>query len=168
MVVAERARSRVRCDDWTGRELEDMLDTGRAEMRHVEDDPESVHLTEDSYACSRQPTPCFVFTAAVREQRPAHMGERDHPNAELVEDLEDALVRPESKRALHRDDERDLRVVQGGVDLRTGSADRNIAHIELGLALERRDLPQRLSQVRLRDLRIAVERADLDVDAACA
>jgi hypothetical protein len=38
----------------------------------------------------------------------------------------------------------------------------------LGLALERRDLPQDLPRARFRDLRIAVERADLDIDAAFA
>ena len=53
MVIAERSRSGVRGDDRTGRELEDMLDAGRAEMRHVEDDAESVHLAEDGNACSR-------------------------------------------------------------------------------------------------------------------
>ena len=127
MVIAERSRSRVRCDDRTSRELEDVLDTGRAEMRHVEDDAESLHLAEDGNACSRQSTTRLIFAAAVREQRPAHVGERDHPNAELVEDLEDAFVGSERKRALHRDDERDLPVVQGGVDLRAGPADRNIA-----------------------------------------
>ena len=45
MMIAERSRSRVRCDDRTSGELEDMLDTGRAEMRHVENDAEAVHLS---------------------------------------------------------------------------------------------------------------------------
>ena len=142
MVIAERSRSRVRRDDRTSRELEDMLDTGRAEMRHVEDDAESVHLSQDSNACSWQSTTRVIFAAAVSEQRPAHVGERDHPNAEFVEDLQDALVGSESKRALHRDDECNLAVGQGGVDFRAGSADRKIVRIEVGLALERRDLPQ--------------------------
>ena len=123
MVIAERPRSRVRCDHRTRRELEHMLDTGRAEMRHVEDDAESVHLSQDCNARSWQSTTRVIFAAAVREQRPAHVGERDHPNAEFVEDLEDAFVGSERKRALHREDERDLAVGQGGVDFRAGSAD---------------------------------------------
>ena len=44
MVIAESSRSRVRCDDRTSRELEDMLDTRCVEVRHVENDAESVHL----------------------------------------------------------------------------------------------------------------------------
>ena len=142
MVIAERSCGGVRCDDRTSRELEDVLDTGRAQMRNVEDDAESLHLAEDSNAGPWQSTARFVFTAPVRQQRPAHVCERDHPNAELVEDLEDAFVGPECKRSLHRDHERDLPLVEGGVDLRAGPADRDIARIELDLALERSDLPQ--------------------------
>ena len=44
MVIAESSRSGVRSDDRTSRELEDMLDTGCAEVRYVEDDAESVHF----------------------------------------------------------------------------------------------------------------------------
>jgi hypothetical protein len=167
MVVAESSRSRVRCDDRTGRELEDVLDAGCAEVRHVEDDAEAVHLAEDYNAGSRQSTTRLILAAAVCEQRATHVGEGDHPNAELVEDLEEAFVGSKRKRALHRDDERDLPLIQGRVDFAAGTADRKISRVQVGLTLERRDLAQCLAQVRFRDLRIAVERADLDIDAAC-
>src|SRR3954453_22506685 len=102
VVIAEGSGGRMRRDDRTRRDLEDVFDACRAEVRDVEEDSQSVHLANDRNARPRQSTTRLILAASVREECATHVGERDHPNAEFVEDLEEALVGSECKGALHR------------------------------------------------------------------
>ena len=54
VVVAQRARARMRRDDDARRELEHVVDRRRGEMRDVEQDAEPLELSDRAHAAGRQ------------------------------------------------------------------------------------------------------------------
>jgi len=93
--------------------------------------------------------------------------ERDHANAEALEDGEQLDVRADAGRALERDEQRDLGVGERRVDLGGGATQRDLGRLR-GLALDRLELEQGRAERRLCDLGPDVDRQHLYVHAACA
>ena len=69
MVVAQRAGARMRRDDGAGRQIENVVDRRRREVRHVEQNPEPLELRERAHAARGQPAPGRFVRRALGEHR---------------------------------------------------------------------------------------------------
>src|SRR5262249_39690836 len=145
-----------------------VVDTPYPEVRDVAEDPQSLHLGEQGHTGACEPAFAGIFGGAVGEGCSSEVGEREDADAEIEEELDDALVRPQCTGSLERDDERDLPVGDGFVDVGSREADLDLAGVQPYLAFQRGELIQGRTKLCLWYLGLAVQRADLHIDAAVA
>ena len=77
-------------------------------MRDVHHHPDALHQLDRTHPGPRKPAAGYPLCAAVREDVPAEVRERRHPNAEPVQRLQEVGVAADRRRALECEQDPDL------------------------------------------------------------
>ena len=167
VVIAHRPRAGVRRHHRPGGDLENVVHTGRPEVRDIEHDAESLHLGDCRHTGAGQATAGGVLAASVGECGPPEVGERGDPDAQPVHGPEQLDVGVDRRAALQRQHEGDATGGERRVDRRSIETELDRVGVALGDPVGRFDHPQRLAQGAFGPVGVVDEHGqDLQVDPA--